>query len=141
MTGTVRAALAIALAVPALATRTAVAQGAQDQGLAKKAELASQDLYARTPQAKMLAEKAKVVLVFPDIVKAGFVVGGEYGKGVLLRGGEPAVVYSLAAGSVGYQIGAQSFSYALMFTSEVMLQDFLSSKDGWQVGGNAGVTV
>jgi len=134
------AALTLAIVPPALAPRPAAAQSAE-QDLARKAELALQDLYAKTPQAKDLARKAKAVLVFPDVVKAGFVVGGEYGKGVLLRGGEPAGVYNIASGSVGYQIGAQSFSFALMFNSDEALRGFLDSRNGWQLGGAAGVTV
>ena len=39
-------------------------------------------LYASEPVAKMIGEKAKAVLVFPTIVKAGFIVGGQYGEGI-----------------------------------------------------------
>ena len=86
-----------------------------------------QDLYARTPQAKDLAAAGQGGSRLSRHRQGRLVVGGEYGKGVLLRGGEPAGVYSIAAGSVGYQIGAQSFSYALMFTSDEALQGFLTA--------------
>src|SRR5262249_52756257 len=53
-------------------------------------------------------KKAKGVLVFPEIVKAGFIVGGSYGEGVLRIGGRSVAYYSIGSGSVGFTFGAQS---------------------------------
>src|SRR4030042_2236426 len=55
---------------------------------------------------KKFLNAAKGVLVIPNIVKAGLGVGGEYGEGALRIGGNTVEYYSLAAGSVGFQIGA-----------------------------------
>jgi len=41
-----------------------------------------------------LSRRAAGILVFPSVVKAGFGVGGEYGEGVLLIGGQPAAYYN-----------------------------------------------
>src|SRR5512136_3057752 len=64
---------------------------------------------------KEFLNAAKVVLVIPNIVKAGLGVGGEYGEGALRMGGNTVEYYSLAAGSIGFQIGAQKTNLILVF--------------------------
>jgi lipid-binding SYLF domain-containing protein len=83
---------------------------------------------------------AKGVLVIPRIKQAGFVVGGKYGNGALRIGGKSVGYYNLAAGSVGFQIGAQEFNVLLCFMDERVLEKFRSS-DGWQVGVDGQVTL
>src|SRR5574340_862747 len=61
---------------------------------------------------------AKGVLVMPNITKAGFIVGGQYGQGALKVGGKTIDYYSLAAGSVGWQIGAEKYDMVIIFTTE-----------------------
>lgn len=70
---------------------------------------ALQRLYANTPSAKMLAKRAKGILVFPGVVKGGFMVGGQFGKGALRQQGRTVGYYNLVAGSYGLQAGAQTF--------------------------------
>jgi lipid-binding SYLF domain-containing protein len=94
---------------------------------------ALRQLYATTPEAKALGVKARAVLVFPRIVRAGFMIGGQTGQGVLLRGGRPVGYYKLNAAAYGLQAGAQTFSYAIFFLSEDALSH-LQSSDGWAVG-------
>ena len=79
-------------------------------------------------------------LVFPDITKAGFLVGGEYGNGVLFRRGGVAGYYDLSAVSYGFQAGAQTFGYALFFMNESAWRA-LNSTDGLQVGVGPSVVV
>jgi len=74
--------------------------------------------------------KAKGVLVFPSVIKAGFIIGGEYGEGALRIGGKTVGYYSTAAGSIGLQLGAQSKSVVLVFLEDKALTDFRQSK-GW----------
>ena len=62
-----------------------MAPRAAAQGVDRDAEAALQSLYQSTPAAKTLAETAKGILVFPKIKKAGFIVGAQYGQGVLFR--------------------------------------------------------
>ena len=83
---------------------------------------------------------AKGVLVMPNITKAGFVIGGKYGQGALLVGGKTAGYYSLAEGSVGWQIGAQQYDMVILFMTDEALKRFRSS-EGWEAGVDAEVTI
>lgn len=97
-------------------------------------------LYAKEPHTKLLGERAKAILVFPKITKAGLVVGGQYGQGALLQNGRTIAYYSIAAGSFGLQVGAQTFSYALFFMTDSSL-DYLRKSDGWSIGSGPSVVV
>jgi lipid-binding SYLF domain-containing protein len=83
---------------------------------------------------------AKGVLVMPTITKAGFVVGGQYGQGALQINGAPVQYYSLAAGSLGYQIGAEQYDMVILFMTEDSLNKFQKS-EGWEAGVDAEVTL
>jgi len=87
-----------------------------------------------------LSREAKAVLVFPAIVKAGFLVGGQYGEGVLLRDGEPAGFYNTVAVSYGLQIGAQKYGYALFFMTDDAMK-YLDKSDGWELGTAPSIVV
>ena len=80
------------------------------------------------------------VLVFPSVVKAGFIFGGEFGTGGLRQNGQPAGYYSIAAASYGLQIGVQSFGYALFLMNDKAM-NFLNSQGGWQVGVGPSVVI
>jgi lipid-binding SYLF domain-containing protein len=97
-------------------------------------------LYSSTSSAKVLGEKAKGILVFPSITKGGFVVGGQYGKGVLFKEGRVAGYYNIAAGSFGLQAGVQKFSYAMFFMSDKDLS-YLDASEGWEVGVGPNITI
>ena len=90
-------------------------------------------LYAGSPVAKDLSKIAKGILVFPDVVKAGLIVGGEYGKGALLKEGKPIGYYNTIAASYGLQAGAQSFGYAMFFMTDEAL-GYLKNSAGWEIG-------
>jgi len=83
---------------------------------------------------------AKGVLVMPGITKAGFVVGGKYGQGALLVGGKTVGYYSLAEGSVGWQIGAEKYDMVILFMTDEVLKKFRSSEN-WEAGVDAEVTL
>ena len=85
-------------------------------------------------------EKAKAVLVFPDVVKAGLIVGGEYGKGALRHGGKTMGYYSIASASFGLQIGAQSYAIVMVFMNDEALVKFRDSK-GWEAGVDGSVAI
>lgn len=79
-------------------------------------DYALNELYESTPAARTLAKQAKGILVFPRIVKAGFMVGAQYGRGGALRvRGQTVGYYNSVAASYGMQAGVQSFGYALFF--------------------------
>ena len=85
-------------------------------------------------------KRAGGVLIFPTVLKAGFVLGGEYGEGALRVGGKTVDYYSTAAASLGFQVGAQSKSIVVVFMSSEALEDFRSSK-GWKAGVDGSVAL
>lgn len=87
-----------------------------------------------------LLERAAGVLVFPSVIKAGFGIGGEYGEGALRVGGKTVQYYSTAAGSFGFQIGAQSKTVVILFMADDALQKFRDS-DGWEAGVDGSVAL
>ena len=99
----------------------------------RKVDNALQSLYAATPSAKQLASVAKAVLVFPDIVKGGLVVGGQYGEGALLVDGKTRGYFNTVAASYGLHAGVQSFGYAMFFMTDEALEN-LKNADSWEVG-------
>lgn len=128
----VMAALGVAGASPVAA--------AEQSLLEQDARAALQSLYSGSPGAKALGEKARGILVFPNIVKAGFVVGAQSGDGVLLTQGKVAGYYNTSAVSVGIQAGAQSFGYTLFFMSDKVLNDFRNSKN-FQIGVGPSIVI
>jgi lipid-binding SYLF domain-containing protein len=83
---------------------------------------------------------AKGVLIFPNVIKAGFVVGGSYGEGALRIGGKTVDYYSTAAASFGFLAGAQSVRVIIVFMQENALQKFRDS-NGWEAGVDGSVTL
>ena len=104
------------------------------------ADLALQNLFREYPHAEELEKNAAGVLIFPNIVKGGLVIGGEFGEGVLRKGGSTAAYYNIASVSYGLQIGAQGYSQVLMFMTEDAL-DFLDKSEGFEIGADASVAL
>lgn len=127
--------LAFALSVFALSTYATSART-----LEKQADIAMELLLSSTPAAKTLSEISKGTLVFPDVIKAGFVVGGQYGEGVLKKGGKTQGFYTTAAASYGLQAGAQSFGYVMFFMNDEALK-YLESSSGWEIGLGPSIVV
>ena len=92
------------------------------------------------PGAESFIKKAKGVLIFPQVIKAGFGIGGEYGEGALRIGGKTVEYYSTMAASIGFQLGAQTKSIILVFTKEDALKNFRKS-DGWKAGVDGSVAL
>jgi lipid-binding SYLF domain-containing protein len=90
-------------------------------------------LYKNTPDAKVLADKAVAMLVFPRIVKGGFIIGGQFGDGALRKNGKSVAYYRSLAASYGFQAGVQAFGYVLFFMDDASLQ-FIDNSDGWELG-------
>jgi lipid-binding SYLF domain-containing protein len=97
-------------------------------------------LEAIEPRSRFFARNAKAVLVFPSVLKAGLIFGGETGNGVLLMHGEPAGFYNLSGGSWGLQIGGQDFGYAVFFMTDSAL-DYLRRSDGFSAGTGPSIVV
>jgi len=122
--------LAVVMLIGSL-TESALAASARE--IDAQATEALKTLYKSTPGAKPLADKAKAVLIFPSVVKAGFMVGGQFGDGALRRGDSTVAYYRSMAASYGFQAGAQSFGYVLFFMDEDSLR-YLDQSDGWELG-------
>ncbi len=79
-----------------------------------------------------LLEKAEAIGVFPNVVKAGFIVGGRGGDGVVARrtanGWSAPVFYNIGGASIGAQIGAKKTDYIMLFMNEGALRDLLDDK-------------
>ncbi|HXV23963.1 MAG TPA: YSC84-related protein [Alphaproteobacteria bacterium] len=105
-----------------------------------KADNALDSLYRTNEGARALADKAKGVLIFPSIIKGGFVLGGAYGQGALRVGGKTVGYYNSVAASYGLQIGVQSFSYTLLLMTDEALAHVQKS-DGWELGVGPSIVV
>jgi lipid-binding SYLF domain-containing protein len=125
------AALAL-LVVGALATAPQ-AHAASAAKLDQKAQAALEKLVASNATARALAKEARAVLVFPNIVKGGFVFGGQFGDGALREGVRSIAYYRSVAASYGFQAGLQSYGYALFFMNEGAL-DYLRKSHGFELG-------
>jgi lipid-binding SYLF domain-containing protein len=99
-------------------------------------------LYKQSSAAKDLGAKAAGILVFPSVVKGGIGIGGEYGEGALLVHGKTAGYYNTASGSIGFQLGVQKKSQAIMFMNQKELDKFLNQEhDGWKAGVDGSVAL
>lgn len=130
-------AILVALALAGSSTPALAGSKAEiDSGV----DAALQNLLATTPPAKALMGIAKGILVFPRIVKAGFIVGGQAGEGALVKNGKTAGYYNTISLSYGYQAGAQAFGYALFFTTDAAMA-YLDRSSGWEIGVGPSITV
>lgn len=113
-------------------------------GGARKLEVESREAFHRlveeSPTARVLAESASGVLVFPSITKGGLMVGGQYGEGALFEEGMLTGYYNSVALSYGLQAGVQQFGYALFFMSDADLE-YLIKSDGWEIGVGPSIVV
>jgi lipid-binding SYLF domain-containing protein len=106
----------------------------------RDAQKALGDLYAKSPSAKTMGEKAIGILVFPGIVKGGFIVGGQYGEGALIKDAKTVAYYNTVAASYGLQAGLQKFGYALFFMTDSALK-WIDKSDGWEIGVGPSIVV
>jgi lipid-binding SYLF domain-containing protein len=108
--------------------------------LNRSADQAVQDFRQQVNGADVFLNQAAGYLVFPKVYKGGIGVGGETGEGVLRVGGSPVGYYRLAAGSVGFQLGAQAKSIVIAFMTREALDRFRKS-EGWRVGVDGSVAL
>jgi lipid-binding SYLF domain-containing protein len=114
---------------------------AKDRGkLVARARESLRELESSSPAARRAAKAAHATLVFPSVLKAGFVFGAETGDGVLFEGGKAVGFYNLSGGSWGLQIGGQDFAYALFLMNRKALE-YLDKSGGWQAGTGPSITV
>jgi lipid-binding SYLF domain-containing protein len=100
----------------------------------------SMDRFVATPGSRELVAKARGVLVFPRVIAAGLVVGGQYGQGELKVDGAVDGYYKTTSASIGLQIGAESKALIFLFMTQDALDRFRSGQ-GWSGGVDASVAV
>jgi len=131
--------LAVA-AVLLLSALGSSASAATAEDLDRDAAQALQTLYKANPAADAISRKAKAILVFPKILKAGLVFGGGYGEGVLMKGGHVTGYYNSVAASWGWQAGAESYAYVVFLMSDKAV-NYLAKSKGWEFGVGPTVVV
>lgn len=120
--------------------QTSAACAASKEEIDAKVREALETFYKQTSAGKSLAQKAAGVLVFPEVIKAGVGIGGEYGEGALMIKGKPVAYYNTAAASIGFQLGAQVKSQIILFMNPKVLEAFRKSK-GWKAGVDGSVAL
>ena len=117
---------------PVMAASTVAINQEVDAALAR--------LGASIPESRDLAKRAKAILVFPTIVKAGFLYGAQYGEGALRQHGKTVGYYNTVTASYGLQAGLQAFGYALLFMKDSALAQ-LNQTGGFELGVGPSIVV
>lgn len=125
--------LVAAAATLLLGTFGVQALAATAEDLDRDSAQALQALYKVNPTAAVISKKAKAILVFPKVVKAGLVFGGSYGEGVLMQGTKVAEYFNTVSASWGWQAGAESYAYVVFLMSDKAV-DYLAKSKGWEFG-------
>lgn len=108
--------------------------------LNKDADQALQALYKTNPAADAISKKARAILVFPHILKAGLVFGGSYGEGVLTKGSHFDGYYNSVSASWGWQAGAESYGYVVFLMNDKAVK-YIHETRGWEIGVGPSVVV
>jgi lipid-binding SYLF domain-containing protein len=117
------------------------AANASSSQISADSRAALKSLYASNPTARRLGQKASGILVFPHIMKGGFVVGAEGGNGTLFNsGGGVKGYYQTAGASWGLQAGVQKYGYALFLMNSSDVAN-LDRAAGWEVGSSPSLVV
>jgi lipid-binding SYLF domain-containing protein len=115
-------------------------QAASAAEIDQSAKAALNTLYASNPTAQLVGKKAKAILVFPRIIKGGFMVGAQHGDGALLVNGKTVGYYNTVAASYGFQAGIQKFGYVMFFMTDASLK-YLRKSGGFEVGSAPSLVV
>ena len=130
----------LALLTGLILLSAAPSQAASKADIDRDARNALGKLLQDNVMARALSEKARGILVFPDIVKGGFIIGGQYGDGALLKDGKTAGYFNSVAASYGLQAGAQTFGYAMFFMTDSALA-YLNKSEGWEIGVGPNIVI
>lgn len=101
---------------------------------------AALDRLRAMPNAEPLLRASVAQMIFPEILSGGFILGGQYGEGALLRGGATAGYYRIRGASFGLQAGAQRAGLAMFFMREDALAA-LRDSGGWEIGTGPSVVM
>ena len=140
MDSTRRRIILVVAAIAMLGPGASAARAASASKISTASRAALNKLYASNPSAKILRDNAKAVLVFPSILKAGFIFGAQGSDGAMIKAGKVGGYYRTLAASYGFQAGIQSFGYALFFITDSSL-DYLAKSGGWEIGSGPSLVV
>jgi lipid-binding SYLF domain-containing protein len=132
--------VACALALGAITFSPNSGQAASASQITRSARSALRNLYATNSAAQLVGSRAKAVLVFPRIIKGGFMVGAQHGDGALMANGKTVAFYNTVAVSYGFQAGLQKFGYAVFFMNDSSLS-YLRKSGGWEIGSAPSLVV
>lgn len=138
-TAIMRLGFAISAITLAIST-SSVSLAASKATINRDAKATLDKLYKNNPGAKALGDKSVGVLVFPSIVKGGFIIAGQFGDGALRRNGKSVAYYRSLAASYGFQAGAQAFGYVLFFMDGDSLR-YLDNSAGFELGTGPSLVV
>lgn len=114
------------------------AYGTSTREIDASVEAALDRFHSQVEGAESFTKVAKGFLVMPNVKKAAFIIGGEYGEGALIVNNETVDYYNIVSGSFGLQIGAQAKDVLICFMTEDALAGFQNSY-GWEVGVDGNV--
>ncbi|BCZ81115.1 YSC84-related protein [Paraburkholderia terrae] len=97
-------------------------------------------LVSTNPKMDGLAHRAKGILVFPIVVRAGFLAGVSHGVGEMIENGKVTGYYATTSLSYGFQAGAERYSYAMLFMTDAALNNLKTSRD-FEIGVGPTVVV
>lgn len=117
------------------ACATAPKTTAERDSLEARADATLQSMKARDPGLTDVLQSSYGYAVFPEIGKGGMVVGAAYGRGVVYERGQKVGYVELNQGSIGAQLGAQSFAELIVFRDQFDLQRLKAGN--FSLGGNA----
>ncbi len=135
-------AIALATLAPSalLITTSTAAYAADAAELNHDSEIALQALIAGHPEAATLAKRARAILIFPKMVKAGLVFGGAFGEGEMRSGSKIDSYYNSVTASWGFQAGVQSYGYVVFLMSPRAV-NYVHRTRGWELGVGPTVVV
>jgi lipid-binding SYLF domain-containing protein len=111
--------LVILIALMALASAPAAAATVEDYS-------STISIFEQSPAVKKFFDNSYGYAVFPLIGKAGWVIGGSYGRGQVYRGGQVTGKVSVVEGSIGFQLGGKAFSEIIFFQDKRAYEEFTS---------------
>src|SRR5262245_44742116 len=130
-------ALAAAMVLKPMSEAVASPEG---DALEADAEFALQMLYDSSENAAQMGKDAKAVLIFPEVVKIGFMFAGGLGEGVLIKDGKVAGHYNTTSGSYGFQACAHRYGYAVFLMTDEAVK-YLDRSKGWEIGAGPSITM
>jgi lipid-binding SYLF domain-containing protein len=98
------------------------------------------ELYQESPHVQPYFKNAYGYVVLPTVGKAGFGIGGAYGKGQVYRGGKVTGITTMTKLSIGFQVGGQVFSEIIFFQDERAYREFTNEQFAFDAQATAVVT-